>query len=99
MAKQLEVKREAHKTRRDQVTEAADQLKEALPQSLQRSMQLSREKGALLIEELGFTLPKRAFQDAIALRYNMQPKQSPSTCGCGSIEHALSCPKGSDITR
>ena len=66
-------------------------------------MQLAQEKGAsswltsLPIEEFGFTLHKRAFQDALALRYNWQPLQSPSTCGCGtgfSIEHALSCPKG-----
>ena len=40
---------------------------------------------------------QKGFQDAIALRYNWTPLQSPSTCGCGtkfSIDHALSCPKG-----
>ena len=48
------------------------------------------------IEEFGFPLHKRAFQDAIALRYNWTPLQSP-TFGCGtkfSIDHALSWPKG-----
>ena len=89
--------------RQEQATEAADQLKEVLPQPLKRSMLLAQEKGAsswltsLPIEEFGFALHKRAFQDAIALRYNWTPLQSPSTCGCGtkfSIDHALSCPKG-----
>ena len=44
----------------------------------------------------GLPYTKRAFQDALALRYDWQPLQSPSTCGCGtrcSIEHALSCHK------
>ena len=66
-------------------------------------MDLAQEKGAstlltsLPIQEFGFTLHKRAFQDAMALRYNWQPLRTPSTCACGtkfSIEHALSCPKG-----
>ena len=64
---------------------------------------MSTEKGysvwltSLPIHEFGFTLHKRAFQDDLALRYNWQPLQAPSVCGCGtkfSIEHSLSCPKG-----
>ena len=103
VAKQLEVKREINKLKRNQEKEAADQLREGLPQSLQRSMLLAQEKGAsswltsLPIEEFGFTLHKSAFQDAIAIRYNWQPKQPPTLCGCGtkfSIEHSMSCPKG-----
>ena len=66
-------------------------------------MDLAQEKGSsiwltsLPIQEFGFALHKRAFQDALALRYNWQPLQAPSACACGmkfSIEHALSCPKG-----
>ena len=78
-------------------------MKEDLPHTLKRAMELAQEKGAsswltaLPIEEFGFTLHKRAFQDALALRYNWQPQNCPATCGCGarfSIEHSLSCPKG-----
>ena len=67
-------------------------------------MDLAQEKGAsswltsLPIEEFGFALHKGAFHDALALRYNWQPLCTPSTCGCGakfSVEHVLSCPKGS----
>ena len=102
VANQLEAKKEVHRLRQEQATEAADQLKEALPQPLKKSMQLAQEKGSsswltsLPIEEFVFALHKRAFQDTLALRYNWTPLQSPPTCGCGtkfSIEHALSCPK------
>ena len=66
-------------------------------------MDLAQEKGAsswltsLPIAEFGFTLHKGGFHDALALRYNWQPLQAPSSCECGakfSVEHALSCPKG-----
>ena len=33
----------------------------------------------------------------LALHYNWQPSQTPTTCACGrnfSVDHALSCPKG-----
>ncbi len=100
---QLNAKKEVRKQRREQATEAAQNLKEDLPHTLKRAMELAQEKGAsswltaLPIEEFGFTLHKRAFQDALALRYNWQPQNCPATCGCGarfSIDHSLSCPKG-----
>ena len=65
------------------------------PRSIKRA---SSWLTSLPIEEFGFALRKGAFHDdALALRYNYQPLQSPSTCGCGakySVEHVLSCPKG-----
>ena len=103
IAHQLEAKRELQKLRRDLATQTSEQLKKSLPHSLQRSIDLAQEKGAsswltsLPIAEFGFTLHKGAFHNALALRYNWQPLQAPSTCECGakfSVEHALSCPKG-----
>ena len=100
---QVEAKGEIHRSKCERSTQAAETLKQSLSASLQRSMDLAQEKGAstwltsLPIQEFGFALHKRAFQDAMALRYNWQPLQAPSTCACGtkfSIEHALSCPKG-----
>ena len=64
---------------------------------------MASEKGAsiwltsLPLEEFGFSLHKRAFADAIALRYGWTPPNLPTRCGCGvsfSVEHTLSCPKG-----
>ena len=103
VVQQLEAKIEVQQLRREQTRQASEQLKESLPYSLKRSMDLAQEKGAsswltcLPIEEFGFTLHKGAFHDALALRYNWQPLHVPSSCGCGtkfSVEHALSCPKG-----
>ena len=67
-------------------------------------MNLAQEKGSSIwltspppIQEFGFVLHQRAFQDALALHYNWQLLQAPSACACGtkfSIQHALSWPKG-----
>ena len=86
-----------------QSTTATDQLLPLLPQKLQKSITLARQKGAsawltcLPIQEHGFTLHKSAFIDAIALRYGWTPPRLPPTCSCGNnfnIEHAFSCNKG-----
>ena len=100
---QVEAKGEVHRMKREQSTQAAEILKQSLSTSLKRSVDSAQEKGAsvwltsLPIQEFGFTLHKHAFQDAMALQYNWQPLQAPSTCACGTkfaIEHALPCPKG-----
>ena len=74
-----------------------------LSTNMQRSVNLSKEKGAsswlttLLLKTHGFTLHKQAFRDALSLRYGWTPNKLPSKCACGSsftVEHALSCAKG-----
>ena len=76
-------------------------LKDELPESLAKAMTFSSQKGAsswltaLPLRESGFDLTKRAFQDAIHLRYGWPLKYLPSNCVCGSsnsVERALSCP-------
>ena len=98
---QLEAKAEVCNLKCEQAVQAADFLKQSLPISIQRSMDLAWEKGAsnwltsLSIQEFGFALQKGAFQDALALCYDWQPLRAPSTCNCCtkfSVEHALSCP-------
>ena len=47
-------------------------------------------------DEFGFSLHKRAFADAIALRYGWTLPNTPTQCDCGisfSVDHSL-CPKG-----
>ena len=81
-----------------------EELKCSLPDTLQRALILASERGAsswltsLPLTEHGFTLHKSAFQDALALRYGWSPRNVPTKCDCGkafSVEHALSCAKGS----
>ena len=81
----------------------ADDLRSKAPRDLQRSMELSQEKGAsiwltaLPINAHHFALHKSAFRDALSLRYHWPIHNQPSACSCGhafSIDHALSCPTG-----
>ena len=83
--------------------EDAKNLQRNLPNPLQRSIELSQEKGAstwltaLPIDEHGFALHKASFRDSLSLRYGWPLQNSPSHCSCGqpfSVEHALTCKTG-----
>ena len=89
--------------RRRQQRQVAIQLKQHLPDPLQRCIDLAQEKGsstwleALPMKEHGFSLSKTEFQDALCLRYGWTPTRLPNTCVCGAafdMRHALSCPTG-----
>ena len=56
--------------------------------------------GALPIGLHGFNLNKGEFQDALCLRYNLEIRNQPRKCPCGSnfnTTHALNCTKGGFI--
>ena len=100
---QQDIKAKLCSDKRAKQNEVASNLQSQLPASLQRSMELSQEKGAstwltaLPIEDHGFALHKSAFRDALSLRYDWSFQSSPSHCSCShpfSIEHALSCKTG-----
>ena len=75
-AKQIRVKNEARKIRRQHWSIAATELKDKLPNNMHRAMALLAEKGGsswlstLPIMEHGFALHKGAFRDALCLRYS-----------------------------
>ena len=103
VADQISAISEIHQMRRNQASQAAEDLQPTLPPDLQRAMTLAKEKGAsswlttLPIKEFDFCLHKGAFSDALALRYGWPLSRTPSHCACGkffSVEHALSCPRG-----
>ena len=63
----------------------------------------SAEKGAsswltvLPLKNLGYSLNKQEFQDAIRLRYGWTIPDTPKHCGCGkknSVDHSLNCHLG-----
>ena len=71
--------------------------------AVSRILDLASEKGvscwltSLPLEVYGFTMNKREFHDAIALRYNFKISDVSSVCFCGqknSINHTLTCQKG-----
>ena len=99
----MKAKNNARCLQRQQDSEKTSELKGRLPNTLQRAMDVSSEKGAsswlttLPIAEHGFALHKGAFRDALCLRYGWRPSHLPSNCTCGkqlTVEHALSCSRG-----
>ena len=102
-ATQLCLKKETSKHHREKQQEEAIALRQTLPASLRKSLELASEKGAsawlttLLLEEHGFSLHKQAFRDAICVHYGWEPTRLPSHCMCGAqftTTRAFSCAKG-----
>ena len=100
---QVQLKKEISRQRKASQMDQATSLKETLPTPLQRSMELASEKGASVwlttmpIKDLGFTLHKQAFRDALCIRYGWEPTNLPTHCPCGmafNTAHAFSCSKG-----
>ena len=103
ITKQMEAKAQVRQENHARTSTNADEIRELLPNSLRRAVDLANEKGSstwlttLPLMEHGFALHKGAFHDALALRYGWTPPEMPSMCACGSkfsVEHALSCAKG-----
>ena len=75
ISSQMTAKAEIQSLRRQQATQALENLKSDLPEVLKRSVELASERGAsswlsaLPISDFGFKLHKGAFCDALALRY------------------------------
>ena len=74
-AEQIRIKKESVKAKKQRQSQAAAELKDKLPNSLQRAISLLTEKGSsswlstLPIAEHGFALHKSAFRDALCHRY------------------------------
>ena len=88
---------------RRELAEEASKPHEMLPMLMQRVMDCSSEKGALNwlavlpLDELGFSLHKGAYRDALCLHFGWQPPHMPSNCVCckwQTVEHAPNCSHG-----
>ena len=100
---QITSKSEIHSECAKREKENLQSLMSVLSPSERKVLELAGEKGAsswltaLPIASFGFVLHKRAFPDALALRYGWLPNNLPSHCACGtafSVAHSLSCLKG-----
>ena len=100
---QQSIKKRTQHAKYTKQKEDAKELQHNLSIPLQRSIELSQEKGAstwltaLPIIEHGFALPKAAFRDSLSLRYGWPLQNLPSHCSCGypfNVEHALTCKTG-----
>lgn len=72
----------------------------AAPQKTCRALELVTEKGALMwltvtivpLQEMGFTVSKREFCDALKLHYDWPIDDLPFSCVCGevfTVDHAV----------
>ena len=98
-----EVKAKLRQQKTDHHVNKAKAVRESLPITKQRTMDLLAEKGSsswltvLPLKEHGFNLNKSEFRDALCLRYDWQLKNLPQHCVCGTIfstDHAMVCPHG-----
>ena len=83
-----------------------NEIKNYLTLNTQRAVELASEKGAsnwltvIPIDEMGFTLNKDEFRDALKLRYDWEIADKPSICVCGdvfNVDHAMVCRRGGFI--
>ena len=107
MEKLHEVKTSITKDRNAMYEDKKKAIVEELSEQGQLMVNLASEKGAsswltaLPLKEFGYTLNKQQFADALALRYNLNLKDCPRTCACGSsnsVNHALICKLGGFVT-
>ena len=82
------------------------EIKNSLTLKTQRAVELASDKGAsnwltvIPIDEMGFTLNKGEFRDALKLRYDWEIADKPSICVCGdvfNVDHAMVCRRGGFI--
>ena len=91
---QQSVRREKNEVLRTKLND----IKNSLTLKTQRAVELASEKGAsnwltvIPIDEMGFTLNKGEFRDALKLRYDWEIADKPSICVCGdvfNVDHAM----------
>ena len=97
------IKKNIRKENRQKQEEAAREVYEQLSPQMQRSVDLSKEKGSsswltvLPLDDHDLCLHKGEFRDALSLRYGWSVSNIPQTCNCGnpfSVDHAMVCHMG-----
>ena len=103
IASQISIKHSIHLKNRLSSKQFSESVRSTLSPSLQRLFDIANEKGvsswltSLPIQDHGFNLHKRAFWDALCLRYGYLPSSLPTNCSCGiplSIDHCRNCHLG-----
>ena len=99
IAEQLQNKASTSRQNRERSAWGADDLYSQLPDSLQRAVDLARERGsftwltALPFTDHGFTLHRSDYHDSMDLWYGWTASKLPTKCECSNnlaVEHALS---------
>jgi hypothetical protein len=100
---QLSVIKEMKQTKESVFKAKYDEILLHLDPETQRCLELNHEKGSgswltvLPLQDMGYSLNKQEFRDALRLRYGWNVPNMPHFCGCGqknTIDHTLICKKG-----
>ena len=81
-------KQEARNDRQNAAKDKLRKVKDTLPKTSSRALDLAAEKGVstwlavILLQEMGFSINKREFRDALRLRYNWPFSNIPSKFAC-----------------
>jgi hypothetical protein len=104
--REKEVYNTIKRERRELEEKTLDDLRKRMNREMIRANDIAQMKGAsawlnaLPLMEEGYTLNKREFYDAIALRYRWTLRRTPSNCGCGQkfdVDHEMQCTTGGFI--
>ena len=104
--REKEVHNSIKRERRELEEKTLDDLRKRMNREMIRANDIAQMKGAsawlnaLPLKDEGYTLNKREFYDAIALRYRWTLRRTPSNCGCGQkfdVDHELQCTTGGFI--
>ena len=83
------IKKQVEKDKLQKVEQQTKDVLQEASEEMQRAVKLSQEKGSLSwlstipLKEMGFTLNKTEFHDAVSLQYDWEIKDIPSKCVCG----------------
>ena len=100
------LKQSVRREKNDVLRTKVNDIKNSLTLKTQRAVELGSEKGAsnwltvIPIDEMGFTLNKGEFRDALKFRYDWKIADKPSICVCGdvfNVDHAMVCRRGGFI--
>ena len=103
MEKEKEVINNIKKERKERETIVLEDLRTRMSKEMIRANDLAQMKissawlTALPLKDEGYTICKRTFFDALALRYRWTLKRTPTNCGCGKkfdVDHEIQCPTG-----
>ena len=100
-------KTEIKDEKNQKIKEKMERIATELDEKTRRYFQCAQEKGASLwlsclpIKQLGYSINKQEFKDAICLRYGWAIPNTPNYCACGkrnSVDHALICKRGGYVS-
>ena len=107
-AETMKIMKQVEKDKLQKVEQQTKDVLQEASEEMERAVKLSQEKGSSIwlstipLKEMGFTLNKKEFHDAVSLRYDWEINEIPRKCVCGErfdVNHAMICMKGGFVVQ